>query len=808
MRTYAGGQLDQIAFPLGGIGAGTICLQGTGALGNIAIWNRPNYNFNPMMFSAVTVKGEENVSRVVEAPVPDANIFVKHHNAALGLGEYAYGLPRFEAGVFSARFPFAQVDLRDGRMPIEAHITGWSPFVPGAEDDSSLPFAALEYTFENQTDEALEAVYSFSSVNFMKKDDAAFIRVVENGFAMEQPEDPANPAVRGAFLAQTDAPAFVDATWIRGGWTFDVLTTAWRRICEGACENRVYEDDYPAPTPGATLSVPFTLPPRGQKTITLRLCWYVPGSGVHAGLPKEILAREGADIDYKPWYSGKFDSVDAAAADWKARYAALYRETKAFTDCFFDTDIPEEIPEAIAANLSILKSPTVLRQRDGRFWGWEGCQDEVGSCHGSCTHVWNYAQALCNLFPRLERSMRESEFFVSQAESGHQNFRTALPIQATGDHRFHAASDGQLGGIVKVYRDWRISGDGAWLKGLWPKVRDSLDYCIETWDPDHEGVLKKTHHNTYDIEFWGADGMCSSFYLAALKAACEMGEALGDDTSSYGSLYEKGRKYLEEKLFNGEYFYQQVEWDGLEACEKMDGRSLMRGAYSPEVRELLEKEGPRYQYGTGCISDGVLGVWMGEISGIPDILDEEKLRKNLESIYKYNFKRDLSAHANPQRPGYALKREGGLLLCTWPRGGKPALPFVYSDEVWTGIEYQVASHLILKGYLQEGLEIVRTLRARYDGAVRNPFDEYECGHWYARAMASYALIQSYTGVRYDAVTRTLYVSTRNAASYKSFLSTETGYGSVTVRDGKASVAVARGRIEVDKIVLEDSHELH
>ena len=157
-----------------------------------------------------------------------------------------------------------------------------------------------------------------------------------------------------------------------------------------------------------------------------------------------------------------------------------------------------------------LKSPR-CSPADGAF-GWEGCQDEVGSCHGSCTHVWNYAQALCNLFPRLERSMRESEFFVSQAESGHQNFRTALPIQATGDHSFHAASDGQLGGIVKVYRDWRISGDGTWLKDIWLKLRESLDYCIETWDPDHEGVLKKTHHNTMTLNS-GPDGMCSSLYL-------------------------------------------------------------------------------------------------------------------------------------------------------------------------------------------------------------------------------------------------------------------------------------------------------
>lgn len=803
MRMYSGEQLNLIAFPMGGIGAGNICLLGTGAIGGVALRNTPAYRNDPMIFAALTVKGEENISRVVEAPVPGMNIFARHEDSGLGLTGKNYGLPRFESGEFSAAFPFANIRLMDGRMPVEARVTGWSPFIPGDADASSLPFAAVEYTFENTSGRDVEAVFYFASENFMKKNNSASVRVVENGYVLEQPAGPEDTSAQGAFCVQADCAAHVDAAWIRGGWSFDVLTMVWNDIRAGVSADKAHCDGYPAASPGAMLSVPFKLGPDEKKSIALRMCWYVPGSGIHAGLSEEILNDPKADTEYHPWYSGRFGCVDEAACDWKARFAQLRGESEKFSRCFFDTDLPEEIPEAVAANLSILKSTTVLRQRDGRFWGWEGSADERGSCHGSCTHVWNYQQALCNLFPELERSLRESEFFVSQSEEGHQNFRTALPIQNTGDHRFHAASDGQLGGIVKVWRDWHISGDTQWLRHMWPRVRKSLDYCIELWDPDHEGVLKKTHHNTYDIEFWGADGMCTSFYLSALKAACDMAAALGDEAEKYSALYKKGRAYMEEKLFNGEYFYQQVEWDGIAALEKMDGNSLMNDKYSPEVRALLEKEGPRYQYGAGCISDGVLGVWLAEISGLTDIIDEAKLRKNLESIYKYNFKRDLSSHANPQRPGYALNHEGGLLLCTWPFGGKPSLPFVYSDEVWTGIEYQVASHLIMKGYLMEGLEIVRALRARYDGRVRNPFNEYECGNWYARAMASYALIQAYTGVRYDALNKTLRVSRRNAAHFRSFLCTQGGYGTVTLKDGKVTLDVASGKIEVDAIVWDD-----
>ena len=147
-----------------------------------------------------------------------------------------------------------------------------------------------------------------------------------------------------------------------------------------------------------------------------------------------------------------------------------------------------------------------------------------------------------------------------------------------------------------------------------------------------------------------------------------------------------------------------------------------------------------------------------------------------------------------------MGNEGGLLLCTWPKGGELSLPFVYSNEVWTGIEYEVASHLMFMGRVKEGLDIVRTARKRYDGTVRNPFDEYECGHWYARAMSSYALIEALTGVRYDAVEKTLYVDSR-IGNFKSFLSTASGFGNVIYHNGKALIKVVYGTIDVQHTVI-------
>ncbi|MGH2647667.1 MAG: GH116 family glycosyl hydrolase, partial [Ginsengibacter sp.] len=345
----------------------------------------------------------------------------------------------------------------------------------------------------------------------------------------------------------------------------------------------------------------------------------------------------------------------------------------------------------------------------------------------------------------------------------------------------------------------RISGDVSWVTKMFPMVKKSLDYCIETWDPKEKGVIEEPHHNTYDIEFWGPEGMCTSFYLGALTAFIAMGNFLKKDISHYQQLLEKGKNYLENELYNGEYFFQEIKYTGLKAGNPVDASKIsMGGKYSDEAKKLMEQEGPKYQYGKGCLSDGILGAWIGKMCGLEDFVDSKKINSHILSVHKYNFKETLSDHANPQRPSYALGDEGGLLLCTWPKGGKLSLPFVYSNEVWTGIEHQVASHLMMMGNVKEGLQIVNASRKRYDGKVRNPFDEYECGHWYARALASYGYLQALTGVRYDAVEQALHVDSR-IGDFTSFLSTETGFGNVHYVKGEAMIDVVHGSIPVTKI---------
>ena len=806
--SYSGPYLNRVAFPIGGIGAGMMCLEGTGAFSHFSLRNHPAIFNEPCTFAAIKVHGIAKGTKVLEGPVPEWKIFGTRGtgNGAVGT---SFGFPRFQQASFLARFPFATVNLSDSDLPLEVAITGWSPFIPGDADNSSLPVGAFEYRFKNKSTSRIEATFSYNCKNFMATGrEGDSVRSLQGGFVLWQEPSSERPQDQGGFAAFVeDSEAKVDHCWFRGGW-WDPLTMAWNKIQEG-----VLSDVPPAEgrAPGASLFAPLTLAPGEEKTVRLMVAWHVPRTALRRGRDPEGTPEpvdcEGGECCperefHVPWYATRFADIEILSSYWRKNCEALREKSALFRDTFYDTTLPPEVVEAVGANLTILKSPTVMRQCDGRLWCWEGCTDDSGCCHGSCTHVWNYTQAFAHLFPQLERTLRETEFNESQDTRGHQVFRTSLPIRPT-QHGFHAAADGQLGGIMKVHREWRVSGDTSWLKELWPKVRESLDYCIRTWDPKGKGILEEPHHNTYDIEFWGPDGMCTSFYLGALSAAIAIGEALGDNVARYRDLLGKGLSYLEDELFNGEYFYQKIQWEGLQAgnpIETADEGLLGRLDYSPEALEVLKKEGPKYQYGTGCLADGVLGFWIAQMCGLGEIADREKVTRNLRSIHKYNLKQDLTDHVNPQRPSYALGDEGGLLLCTWPKGGELSLPFVYSDEVWTGIEYQVASHLMLEGLVEEGLEIVRTCRSRYDGTIRNPFNEYECGHWYARALSSYGLLQGLTGIRYDAVEKTLYVDSK-IGDFKSFLATQSGFGSVGLRNGKPFVDMKSGDLQVDKIVV-------
>ncbi len=737
LREWHAPDNDLIAFPLGGMGSGMICIEGSGTFSHISIRNRPELNFEPMVFAAVSIRGKPDKARVLEGPVPKWKMAGKREQGFLrtssnGLHGTHFGLPRFETARFRSWFPFSEILLEDDHHPLSVRVIGWSPFIPNDEDASSLPQIAVEYELENTTEYPVSGHFWFNAENFLKCDHGGEqTQQLENGFRHVQTELPGQEHLSGSFTATVDSKdVTVDPCWFRGGW-FDALTVLWKNSISNDRPKEENGSERIDGSPGASLAVPYNLKPGTKRVFRVLISWYFPTSNLNFGA-----AVKKKNETYVPWYVTQYSDAERLHSHWLDQCSTYKNETLRFTESLYQQDISPVFMEAASANLSILKSPTLLREATGALWGYEGCQAESGCCHGTCTHVYNYVQAIAELFPRLERIQREIEFSLNQQKDGFQVFRGTLPV-AKSKREFHAAADGQLGGIIKVFREWRQSGDTDWLQALYPAVEKSLNYCIEQWDPGRRGLLEEPHHNTYDIEFWGPEPMGMSFYYAAVKAAIRMGEALNQNIDDWNQLLPKIADGL-RALYNGEFFEQRIKWKDLRS-DPLD-ESKWQTKYSEEARELLMEEGPKYQIGGGCLSDGVLGFWLAEISGLEIQEFREEIESHLRSVYRYNFRESLKEHVNPQRPAFAQADEGGLLLCTWPRGNTLTLPFVYSNEIWSGVEYQVASHMLLHGFRKEAEEIVATSRSRYDGTRRNPFCEFECGFWYIRSLSSFALI--------------------------------------------------------------------
>ena len=160
-RDYTGTNLDQIAFPIGGIGAGMYCLEGTGTISHVSVKHHLERYHEPTCFAAICIQGAseaENTARVVEGPVPDWKYF-SIANGGMGSGGRTYGLPRFRECRFSERFPFCSVGLTDESLPISAVVTGFSPFIPTCADRSSLPAGSIDYAFTNTSGRKVAAVF-------------------------------------------------------------------------------------------------------------------------------------------------------------------------------------------------------------------------------------------------------------------------------------------------------------------------------------------------------------------------------------------------------------------------------------------------------------------------------------------------------------------------------------------------------------------------------------------------------------------------------------------------------------------------
>ena len=464
-------------------------------------------------------------------------------------------------------------------------------------------------------------------------------------------------------------------------------------------------------------------------------------------------------------YANYFADATAVARYVASNHKRLSTDTKLWRDPYYDSTLPYWLLDRLHSTVGNLATGTTEWWKSGRFWSWEG----VVCCSGTCTHVWNYEHSMARLFPEIERNIRVNQDFGAgfHPDTGLVGFRS--------DDAY--AADGQCGTILKAYREHLVSPDDKFLKANWPKIKKALEFLI-AHDANGDGIIEDAQPNTYDIDFFGANTFVGSLYLAALRAGSYMAAELHDQAfvDRCHAIYLSGRAATMKRLFNGEYFIQAVD-------------------------QTKYKE---YQYGPGCLADQLFGQGWAHQVGLGHIYPETAVKTALQSIWKYNWAPDVAGQNKrwpPQRP-FALPGEGGLFTCTWPTGGREKEPVLYRDEIWTGIEYQVAGHMIWEGMVEEGLAICRAVHERYHPLKRNPYNEVECSDHYSRAMASWGVFTALSGFAYHGPAgRIAFNPAGSPTEFKTAFTAAEGWGTYAQSANTRTLRVAWGKLRLTELTI-------
>jgi uncharacterized protein (DUF608 family) len=803
LKHYDNEHLLNIALPLGGIGTGTVSLGGRGELRDWEIMNKPGIGYSTVLkgnnapFFSIYVKpqGKQSITKALIGP-----LYSSEYQHSVGGPVNHHGMPRFSEASFDAAYPFGIVNLSDSTIPIKVRIVGFNPFIPGDSEASGLPVAVLYYEVTNNSDLPVTVSVCGSMRNFVGKDGSKSYRdwngFVPTGAKNNQNIFKESNIARGIFM-YSDSVKDTDPAY----GTIALVTTekdgvSFRRSSESeSWEHRAildFWDDFSVDgeltdksqflddDPMASLAVKKEIAAGAKEVFKFFITWNFPNRYAWS---HEIVGN---------YYSTKYIDAWDAAQKIIPQIPELENKTKLFVNSFLSSSLPEVVKEAALFNLSTLRSQTVFRIKSGHMMGWEGVMDEWGSGEGSCTHVWNYEQATAFLFGDLARTMRDVEFnYATNSGNGKMCFRAGLPLSSAYSPNGEAAADGQMGTIMKFYRDWQLSGDNEFLNKNWPQVKKVLTYAWinRGWDGNQDGVMEGEQLNTMDVNYYGPNPLMQFWYLGALRAASGMAKAMNDKkfAKKCDDLFKRGSQWTDENLFNGEYYEQKIT--------------------DPKTFEFLDMNDPNvkipdYQLGRGCLVDQLVGQYMAHICGLGYLAEPYKVKTALSSVMKYNYIDNFSSVFNNMR-SFVIGNEAGLIMASWPFG-RLNVPFPYFSESMTGYEYTAAVGMIYEGQTENGLKCIKAIRDRFDGQKRNPFDEPECGHHYVRAMASWAAVLALTEFQFSGINQSI-TFTSNEGTY--FWSNGYAWGTIEIKNTEntknAKLVVNFGKIYIKSLILKN-----
>ncbi len=706
---------------------------------------------------------------------------------------------------FDGRFPVCDLDYTDSALSCRISLRAVSPFVPHNSDVSATPGFYLDFTVENPTDEEFEISLAGSlEPNFANKKEGNrnTLHTVGDGYAVHiEPERKSDSVCCGDVCLSVSGDgekSYITAEHFRfmkeyiAGYAFGVSQESFlfgfrergelpnsevgKRPARVPFNFPLFGNDrldalcreysrYPFGAslterigcckPGfpvtkedkisflkycfrqmlrmgrdfgsCALCSKVTLLPGEKKSVRFVLSWYFPN--FYTDQRKK----------YGHYYENLYENSLAANRFLVENSDGVYEKAVDFAKLLYSTDLPSFYPDAWSSNLSqLIKSSHYLK--NGKFGLWEG----LGFCGFHTTDITYHASfGLINLFPDLQKKqMRMGAEFQKKDGRVHHLFR---PGFEKVDKSFDRV-DMNLQFVLMVLRDYLFTGDRDYLDSLWENVKRAMNY-IEKIDTDGDGLPDYgTKRNTYDAwNFSGVSAYISVLWLAALKAAAFIAERTDHNNyrEKWNALLGKGKKSLEEKLWNGEYYNLWV--DGKETDE-----SLMTAQLD--------------------------GEWFLRMTGLDGNISDERVRGITELIFRRNF-----------------DREQGLVNATVPEGRKTTIHTYkncQAEAVWTGIGYAFSALALSVGDRESADAVVGSI---HNNQLRlgSFWDHWECGHHYTRPMSSWSTLIAASGMSVDYENKRLKLSPVNKSITFPLVLPDI-LAKVKITDGEYSIECVKG----------------
>ena len=713
-------ELNFIGMPVGGINTGTVYLGGDGRLWLWDIFNSQQEGIDP---KSVEWGSELHVGKKVRSrdgsayvqPARDIRPLEQGFAFKIQVGDKTYFKKMiaddWDEILFEATYPMATIRYISKDLPVEITANVYSPFIPLDEKKSGLPCTVYSFSIKNNSQKTV----SLSILGWLENKVSIRSIGTEDIRRNEVLSEGKLKTVQGSIklngsLLQLQEPDFGTLAIASLDGNSKAMTDLQLPVSLASFsqQNEKFTEKANNQQLVASVCAEYQIKPSATVQAHFSIAWHFANLKLNQAIQ-----------DRGRYYANWFSSASEVLTYVHQNFSSLSTESKLWKNTWFDSSLPWWFLERTFSNISTMATTTAHRFRSGRFYAWEG----VGCCEGTCTHVWQYAQAVGRIFPGIERDTRERiDLGLSLQPDGMIWYR--------GEVVKTAAIDGQAGTILRIYREHQMSADKQFLTKNWEKIKLATEWVIRQ-DKNQDGMEDTPIENTLDAVWDGEIAWLVGLCIAAVKAAGAMaGEMKDSDFEKICNEYvSKGSRNMEEKLFNGEYFIHRP--DEIKGREKL-------GSYNT------------------CHIDQVYGQSWSHQVALGRIIDKEKTLKALQSLWKYNFTPDVGPYIKERTGGrpYALAGEGGLVMNTNPKneerpyGDNITWQLGYFHECMSGFEHQVASHMMAEGMTEEAMVITRMIHDRYHAAKRNPFNEIECSDHYARAMASYGTFITACGFEY------------------------------------------------------------